>query len=98
MRHLCISWALITGATWDEVASQSILSSAHVQDILQIAACAMHRSGALLLEPRDGDSLDERLQRCAASAGAAPSHAPCAHSHMHFVCSRHMRTILKLAK
>ena len=32
----------------------------------QIAACAMHRSGALLLEPRDGDLLDEQLQRCAA--------------------------------
>lgn len=32
----------------------------------QIAACTMHRSGALLLEPRDGNLLDERLQRCAA--------------------------------
>ena len=63
----------------------------------QIAACAMHRSGALLLEPRDGDLLDERLQRCAVADGAAPSQATGASSHMHHVRSRHVATIWMLA-
>ena len=59
----------------------------------QIAACAMHRSGALLLEPRDGDLLDERLQRCAAAGGAAPAQAPGAPSLRRPVCRSHVSTI-----
>jgi hypothetical protein len=42
----------------------------------QVAACAVHRSGALLLEPHDGDALDERLQRCNAAGAAAAPHVP----------------------
>ena len=36
----------------------------------RLAACTVHLSGALLLEPRDGDRLDEYLLPCASSAGA----------------------------
>jgi len=44
--------------------------------LAQVAACAVHRSGALLLEPHDGDALDERLQRCDAAAAAGAPHMP----------------------
>lgn len=44
----------------------------------QIASCAVHRSGALLLESRDGDNLDEYLQPIAGPAYTAHPSDPAA--------------------
>ena len=41
----------------------------------QISSCAVHMSGALLLEPRDGDCLDQNLRPVARDAPAGPSSA-----------------------
>lgn len=40
---------------------------------MQLGRCCIHRSGALLLEQRDGDQLDEFLRRM--DAGSAPPQA-----------------------
>ena len=43
--------------------------------VLQIASCSMHHSGALLLEARDGEFLDEQLC-CSTSAPAKDGQQP----------------------
>ncbi len=52
------------------------MHASHGPVLGQVAACAVHRSGALLLEPHDGDALDERLQHCDAAPAAGAPHVP----------------------